>query len=53
MNKLEKLNKQIWKESKPASRYPRDYLVIPALDVSFYETRNSLKTILCIWSKPK
>lgn len=34
--KLEKLNKQIWKESKSASKYPKDYLVIPALDVTVY-----------------
>ncbi len=25
--------KQIWKKSKPASDFPKDYLVVPALDV--------------------
>ena len=28
------LNKEIWKESKPAREYPKDWIVIPALDVT-------------------
>jgi len=28
------LNKDIWKQSKLAGEYPKDYLVIPALDVN-------------------
>ena len=27
------IKEKIWKESKPADEYPKDYLVIPALDV--------------------
>jgi len=28
------LNKEIWKQSKPAREYPKDWIVIPALDVN-------------------
>jgi len=34
MKKQTSLNKDIWKQSKLAGEYPKDYLVIPALDVN-------------------
>lgn len=31
--KNEELKNELWKKSKPAKEYPKDWLVIPTLDV--------------------
>jgi len=41
MNKTNELEKRLWDKSRPASEYPKDFIVIPTLDaINMMEEEN-------------